>query len=81
MSATLSPDVVAMIEARTVNHGYATADDLVRDALRLMAGGAGIRVIAMLSFLIFYRAAAGQVVILRVLHSARRITRRMIRGN
>ena len=38
MTVTLSPDVIALIEARMNAHGYPSADELVRDALRLMDG-------------------------------------------
>lgn len=36
MTVTLSPDVVAMIEARVADSGFASADDLLRHALSLL---------------------------------------------
>lgn len=42
MTVTLSPDVIAMIEARMAARGYDSADDLVRYALTLLDAEPGI---------------------------------------
>lgn len=42
MTVTLSPDVIAMIEARMAARGYESADDLVRYALTLLDAEPGI---------------------------------------
>lgn len=43
--------------------------------------GAGVRRLSEPPYLIFYRVAAGEVEILRILHHARRVTRRLLREN
>jgi toxin ParE1/3/4 len=42
--------------------------------------GAGIRIAVVRPYVIFYRASSDEVLIVRVLHGRRRITRRMVRG-